>query len=60
VTGWQVLPVDAADFEEAALHARDLVLAGDARIGNQGLGEAASGFRGIACGHILKAAPPGR
>jgi hypothetical protein len=57
--GWQVLPVDAADFEEAAL-ACDLFLAGDARIGNQGLGEAASGFRGIACGHILKAAPPGR
>jgi len=33
VTGWQVLPADAADFEAAALHACDLVLAGDARIG---------------------------
>src|SRR5262249_16644239 len=33
VTGWQVLPADAADFEEAALHAADLVLAGDLRIG---------------------------
>jgi hypothetical protein len=33
VTGWQVLPVDAPDFEEAALHACDLVLAGDRRIG---------------------------
>lgn len=33
VTGWQVLPADAADFEEAALHACDLILAGDARIG---------------------------
>jgi hypothetical protein len=33
VTGWQVLPVDAEDFEEAALHACDLVLAGDPRIG---------------------------
>jgi hypothetical protein len=33
VTGWQVLPVGAADFEEAALHACDLTLAGDARIG---------------------------
>jgi hypothetical protein len=33
VTGWQVLPVDAPDFEEAALHACDLVLAGDPRIG---------------------------
>jgi hypothetical protein len=33
VTAWQVLPVDASDFEEAALHACDLVLAGDPRIG---------------------------
>ena len=33
VTGWQVLPVDAPDFESAALRACDLVLAGDPRIG---------------------------
>jgi hypothetical protein len=33
VTGWQVLPVDAADFEEAALRACELILARDARIG---------------------------
>jgi hypothetical protein len=33
VTGWQVLPVDAPDFESAALRACELVLAGDARIG---------------------------
>jgi hypothetical protein len=33
VTGWQVLPADAQDFEEAALHACDLILAGDPRIG---------------------------
>jgi hypothetical protein len=33
VTGWQVLPVDAEDFEEAALRACDLVLARDPRIG---------------------------
>ncbi len=33
VTGWQLLPVDALDFEEAALHACDLVLARDPRIG---------------------------
>jgi hypothetical protein len=32
-TGWQVLPVDAPDFESAALRACELVLAGDARIG---------------------------
>jgi hypothetical protein len=33
VTGWQVLPADAADFEEAALRACELVLQGDPRIG---------------------------
>lgn len=33
VTHWQVLPADAADFEEAALRAADLVLARDPRIG---------------------------
>jgi hypothetical protein len=33
VTGWQVLPASAADFEEAALHACELILAGDPRIG---------------------------
>jgi hypothetical protein len=32
-TGWQVLPVDAADFEESALHACELILKGDRRIG---------------------------
>jgi len=33
VTGWQVLPADAPDFEESALRACDLVVAGDPRIG---------------------------
>ncbi len=33
VTGWQVLPSDAPDFEEAALRACEFVLAGDPRIG---------------------------
>src|SRR5215469_6466103 len=33
VTGWQVLPVDAPDFESAALRACELVLAGDTQIG---------------------------
>ena len=32
VTGWQVSPVDATDFESAALRACELVLAGDPRI----------------------------
>jgi hypothetical protein len=33
VTGWQVLPVDAPDFESTALRVCELVLAGDTRIG---------------------------
>jgi hypothetical protein len=33
VTSWQVLPVDASDFEESALHACELVLTRDPRIG---------------------------
>jgi hypothetical protein len=32
-TGWQVLAADAPDFEEAARHACELILASDARIG---------------------------
>jgi len=33
VTGWQVLPADAPDFEEAALRAREIIVARDPRIG---------------------------
>jgi len=33
VTSWQVLPVDAADFDESAVRACELVLARDPRIG---------------------------
>jgi hypothetical protein len=33
ITGWQVLPADAPDFEQAALHACDLILARDPRVG---------------------------
>jgi hypothetical protein len=33
VTGWQVLPAEADDFEESVLHACALVRAGDLRIG---------------------------
>lgn len=33
VTGWQVLPVDSPDFEEAALRACELILARDPCIG---------------------------
>ena len=32
VTGWQVLPAEAKDFEEAALRACNLALAGDERM----------------------------
>jgi hypothetical protein len=33
VTGWQILPADAPDFEESALRACELIAAGDTRIG---------------------------
>ena len=33
MTGWQVLPSDSPDFETAALHACELILARDPRIG---------------------------
>ena len=33
VTGWQVLPADAADFEASAMRACELVLSADPRIG---------------------------
>jgi hypothetical protein len=33
VTDWQLLAADAADFEEAAMRACELILAGDPRIG---------------------------
>ena len=33
ITSWQVLPSDSPDFEQAAMHACELVLAGDPRIG---------------------------
>jgi hypothetical protein len=33
VTGWQVLPSGAEDFESAAMRACELILAGDPRIG---------------------------
>jgi hypothetical protein len=33
ITGWQVLPADAPDFEQAALRACELIVARDPRIG---------------------------
>lgn len=32
-TSWQILPADASDFEESAMHACELVLARDPRVG---------------------------
>ena len=45
VTGWQVLPAEARDFEEAALRACELILAGDPRIGKVPEGRRASGTK---------------
>lgn len=42
LTGWQMLPSDAPDFEEAALRACELILAGDPRIGKTPQGRRAS------------------
>jgi len=33
VTGWQILPAESSDFEEATLHACELIAARDPRIG---------------------------
>jgi hypothetical protein len=45
VTGWQVLPADAPDFEEAALRACELVIAKDPRIGKVPASRQASAVR---------------
>jgi hypothetical protein len=52
VTGWQVLPAGAKDFEEAALRACKLVLAGDPRIGK------VPGARGASTSGVKQAARP--
>ena len=44
VTGWQVLPVDAPDFEETALRACELIVARDPRIGKVPGARRASGW----------------
>jgi len=45
VTGWQVLPADDADFEEAALRACELIAAHDPRIGKVPESRRSSGSR---------------
>lgn len=47
VTGWQVLPADAPDFEETALRACELVVAGDPRIGKVPGARRKSGSRSL-------------
>ena len=66
VTGWQVIPADAPDFEEAARRACELVAARDSRIGKvpgarrasgRGPGTAAKSPKGA---KSLKSAAKGR
>ena len=45
ITGWQILPSDAPDFESAVMRACDLVLAGDPRIGKVPGARRASGSK---------------
>jgi hypothetical protein len=45
VTGWQLLPAGAPDFEEAALRACEFILAGDIRIGKVPASRRPSGAR---------------
>jgi hypothetical protein len=45
VTGWQVLPADAPDFEESALAACELIVARDPRIGKVPGARRASGSK---------------
>ncbi len=47
VTGWQVLPADAPDFEEAALRACERILARDPRIGKTPGARRTSGSRAL-------------
>jgi hypothetical protein len=47
VTAWQVLPVDAPDFEESALRACELIVAGDPRIGKVPGARRASGSKRV-------------
>ncbi len=54
VTGWQVLPVDAPDFEEAALRACELIVARDPRIGKVPKPRRASGSRATAPSRSVK------
>ncbi len=59
VTGWQVIPADSQDFEEAALRACELVLAGDPRIGKVPGARRSSGSKSKdAAGHSKRPKAP--
>jgi hypothetical protein len=60
VTHWQVLPADATDFEESAMHACELVLARDPRIGRVPARRRTSGRLKAAATSRKKAAPTSR
>jgi hypothetical protein len=60
VTHWQVLPVDAPDFEEAALRACELIVARDPRIGKVPKSRRASGSAASKRAKTKKSAAKGR
>jgi hypothetical protein len=57
VTGWQVLPADALDFEEAALRACERILASDPRIGKVPAARRTSGSRATKAARSPNRAP---
>jgi len=57
VTGWQVLPADAPDFEEAALRACERILARDPRIGKVPGAQRTSGSRALKAAKSPNPAP---
>jgi hypothetical protein len=61
VTGWQVLPASAPDFEESALRACEFIVAGDPRIGKVPASRRVSGTgtRKAAKGRIARQRKPG-
>jgi hypothetical protein len=56
VTNWQVLPVDAPDFEEATLRACECILAADPRIGKAPGARRTSGSKGAKAANSPKRA----
>jgi hypothetical protein len=58
VTGWQVLPAEARDFEEAALRACEFISAGDPRIGKVPNARRPSGSRANRLAKSAKRAKP--